>query len=114
MLPLVGANLIGRLMVQCSLEPGLAAVFAHILAFAGNEFYFSEWPELVGKRFADACFMFEDAVCLGVRYQTAHEREDGSLTYIGLNPPGTDLIEEGSATKGPNGPPATTVCVLMY
>merc|ERR1711907_783817 len=94
-LPLVGANLIGRLMVQCSLEPGLAAVFAHILAFAGNEFYFSEWPELVGKRFADACFMFEDAVCLGVRYQTAHEREDGSLTYIGLNPPGTDLIEEG-------------------
>jgi hypothetical protein len=94
-LPLVGANMIGRLMVQCSLEPGLAAVFAHILAFAGNEFYFSEWPELIGKRFADACFMFEDAVCLGVRYKTAHERDDGSLTYIGLNPPGTDLIEEG-------------------
>jgi len=94
-LPLVGSNLIGRLMVQCSLEPGLAAVFAHILAFDGNEFYFSEWPELVGKRFADACFMFEDAVCLGVRYKTAHERDDGSLTYIGLNPPGTDLIDEG-------------------
>lgn len=94
-LPLVGANMIGRLMVQCSLEPGLAAVFAHILAFAGNEFYFSEWPELVGKRFADTCFMFEDAICLGIRYKTAHEREDGSLTYMGLNPPGTDLIEEG-------------------
>jgi len=94
-LPLVGANMIGRLMVQCSLEPGLAAVFAHILAFAGNEFYFSEWKELVGKRFADACFMFEDAVCLGIRYRTAHERDDGTLTYIGLNPPGTDLIEEG-------------------
>jgi hypothetical protein len=82
-------------MVQCSLEPGLAAVFSHILAFAGNEFYFSEWPELVGKRFADTCFMFEDAICLGIRYKTAHEREDGSLTYMGLNPPGTDLIEEG-------------------
>jgi hypothetical protein len=97
-LPLVGANLIGRLMVQCSLEPGLAAVFAHILAFAGNEFYFSEWPELVNKRFADACFMFEDAVCLGIRYKTAHtqlDAPDNPLTYIGLNPPGTDLIEEG-------------------
>jgi len=97
-LPLVGANMIGRLMVQCSLEPGLAAVFVHILAFDGNEFYFSEWAELIGKRFADACFMFEDAVCIGIRYRTAHEitDDDGTrLTYIGLNPPGTDLIEEG-------------------
>jgi len=99
-LPLVGSNMIGRLMVQCSLEPGLAAVFTHILAFAGNEFYFSEWPELIGKRFADACFMFEDAVCLGIRYRTARPlRDDAGMeigyTYIGLNPPGTDLIEVG-------------------
>merc|ERR1711966_211787 len=99
-LPLVGANMIGRLMVQCSMEPGLAAVFTHILAFAGNEFYFSEWPELIGKRFADACFMFEDAVCLGIRYRTARPlRDDAGMeigyTYIGLNPPGTDLIEVG-------------------
>jgi len=97
-LPLVGSNLIGRLMVQCSMEPGLAAVFVHILAFEGNEFYFSEWDQLIGKRFADACFMFENAVCIGIRYKTAHEitDDDGTrLTYIGLNPPGTDLIEEG-------------------
>merc|ERR1711865_1072573 len=97
-LPLVGSNLIGRLMVQCSMEPGLAAVFVHILEFDGNEFYFSEWPELIGKRFADACFMFEDAVCIGIRYRTAHEITDEygiRFTYIGLNPPGTDLIEEG-------------------
>ena len=32
-LPLVGADLIGRLMVQCSIEPGLAACFHDILAF---------------------------------------------------------------------------------
>ena len=62
---------IGRLTVQCSMEPGLAAVFLHILEFDGNEFYFSEWPELIGKRFADACFMFDDAVCIGIRYRTA-------------------------------------------
>lgn len=35
-LPLVGNDLIGRLMIQCSLEAGLAHVFSHILEFAGR------------------------------------------------------------------------------
>ena len=89
---------IGRLTVQCSMEPGLAAVFLHILEFDGNEFYFSEWPELIGKRFADACFMFEDAVCIGIRYRTAREITDEygtRFSYINLNPPEMTLIEEG-------------------
>lgn len=99
-LPIVGANLIGRLMVQCSIEPGLARVFDHILAFDGNEFYFSEistrdgdtyWPHLVGKRFADACFMFADAIVLGVRL--AVPNAEGQ--FILLNPPGTDILEDG-------------------
>jgi len=92
-LPLVGNDLIGRLMVQCSIEPGLARCFCHILAFSGNEFYFKEWPELVGKRFADACFMFEDAVVIGMRI--SQPREDGA--YIILNPPGMEEIQEGDA-----------------
>jgi len=29
--PLVGADMVGRLMVQCSIEAGLATVFSHIL-----------------------------------------------------------------------------------
>jgi len=61
-LPLIGNDLIGRLMVQCSAQTGLARVFSHILAFAGNEFYFSDgkdWmQELYGQRFADTCFRF--------------------------------------------------------
>eukprot|EP00658_Telonema_sp_P-2_P007143 TRINITY_DN12663_c0_g1_i7.p1 TRINITY_DN12663_c0_g1~~TRINITY_DN12663_c0_g1_i7.p1 ORF type:complete len:442 (+),score=126.25 TRINITY_DN12663_c0_g1_i7:65-1390(+) len=93
-LPLVGNDLIGRLMVQCSIEPGLARVFCHILAFSGNEFYFKEWPELNGKRFADACFMFEDAVVIGMRISQPRE-EDGA--YIILNPPGMEEIQPGDA-----------------
>merc|ERR1712100_544626 len=57
-LPLIGAQMIGRLMVQCSFEPGLARVFDHLLAFEYNEFYFKEWPQLVGQKFANACFSF--------------------------------------------------------
>merc|ERR1711959_212968 len=92
-LPLVGNDLIGRLMVQCSIEPGLARCFCHILAFSGNEFYFKEWPSLTGKRFADACFMFEQAVVIGMRL--SQPREDGA--YIILNPPGMEEIQPGYA-----------------
>jgi len=98
-LPIVGANLIGRLMVQCSIEPGLARVFDHILAFDGNEFYFSEisrankdeFSPLEGKRFADLCFMFDDAILLGIRMAVP----DDEGKFIHLNPPGTTLIEDG-------------------
>jgi len=95
-LPLIGNDLTGRLMVMCSVEAGLARVFSHILAFAGNEFYFSDgkpWmQELYGKRFADTCFMFADAVLIGIKLA---QPKDGM--HIILNPTGTDVIEEGDS-----------------
>jgi len=98
-LPLVGADLIGRLMVQCSIEPGLAACFHDILAFEGNEFYFTECSArnddlfscCVGQRFADLCFKFEDAILLGVRLS----RPDDQGEFIFLNPSGTTIVEDG-------------------
>jgi len=48
---------------------------------------------LYGKRFADACFMFADAVCIGIKMSIP--KEDGA--YIILNPPGTDIIEENDS-----------------
>merc|ERR1711935_1062831 len=98
--PLVANDLTGRLMIQCALQPGLARVFTHILAFAGNEFYFKEWPTLVRRRFADVCFMFEDAVPLGIKLAEEVREvnpEDGSVAYVSLiiNPPGDQVIEDG-------------------
>jgi len=98
-LPLVGCDLIGRLMVQCSIEPGLAACFHHILAFEFNEFYFKEcssrngdeFGQLVGRRFADLCFMFDDAVLLGIK--TARADDQGK--YIQLNPGGAEVVHDG-------------------
>jgi hypothetical protein len=98
--PLVANDLTGRLMIQCALQPGLARVFTHILAFAGNEFYFKEWPKLVRRRFADVCFMFNDAVPIGIKLaEEVREvnQEDGTVTYLSLivNPPGDYVIEDG-------------------
>lgn len=97
-LPLVGNDLIGRLMIQCSLEAGLAHVFSHILEFAGNEFYFSDgkdWmPQLYGLTFAKIVFLFESAVCIGIKHRAP--RDDSGET-ISLNPLGTEVIEEGDS-----------------
>lgn len=97
--PLVANDLTGRLMIQCALEPNLARVFTHILEFAGNEFYFKEWPQLVRRRFADVCFMFNDAVPLGIKLaEEVREVDDnGVVTYLSLivNPPGDQVIEDG-------------------
>lgn len=98
-LPLVGSSLIGRLMVQCSVEPGLARVFDHILDFSGNEFYFKNWPQLTGQKFANACFSFQDAVCIGICTEFPAEGAEDPLTgerqmtRVFLNPPGDTIID---------------------
>jgi len=91
-LPCVGSNLIGRLMVQCSVEPGLAEVFDHLLAFEHNEFYFSSWDQLIGRNFADACFSFEGAVCIGI---CTPQLVEGKRIF--LNPPGDVKINVGDS-----------------
>jgi hypothetical protein len=99
--PVVPNDLTGRLMILCCLEPGIARVFSHILAFEQNEFYFKAWDgseeafgfNLTGARFADICFMFQDAVPFGLHLAVPHI--DNPHTRIMLNPPGDTIIEEG-------------------
>jgi len=98
--PVVANDLTGRLMILCSLEPGLARVFTHILAFEFNEFYFKGWDgsgswpfnvDLTGRRFADCCFMFESAVPFGVHLATPDEFGKKII----INPPGDYIIAAG-------------------
>lgn len=42
----VAHDMIGRLMIQCSRQRGLAQVMESLLGFEGCEFYFSEWEEV--------------------------------------------------------------------
>merc|ERR1712205_232614 len=83
--PVVSHDLTGRLMIQCALQPGLARVFSHILAFEYNEFYFKNFPELSRRRFADVCFMFKDAVPFGIHYKEPQVM-DGVPIKIWINP----------------------------
>lgn len=81
-------NFVGRMLIHCARERGLAQVFEQLLGFEGCEFYVQEWPDLVGLTFGEVLYRFEDAVAIGVI--RASDSTDGIPLPL-LNPP-NDLV----------------------
>lgn len=79
-------DLIARITVQASLQSGLSVVYTELLDFGGDEIYFHEQPEWVGKTFGEALFTYEDSALLGL-----WKKEAGVL----LNPPMDTPIHPG-------------------
>jgi len=106
-IPLVSADVIGKLMVICSREIGLNQCFQNLFCFAGSECYFSTWDSgcdhhedgMTGKSFLDALYRFEDAACFGVRFANVHDPLVQAINPSGrcvmLNPPGDYIMQLG-------------------
>ncbi|MEO6534005.1 MAG: hypothetical protein ABIO06_10585 [Pseudolysinimonas sp.] len=62
----MGADLIGRLIVQSCRQPGLAIVYQGLLDFTGSEFYFTRQPTLDGSTFLQAQLAFADTIIVGI------------------------------------------------
>jgi voltage-gated potassium channel Kch len=62
----LGADLVSRIMVQALRQPGLSQVHAETLDFDGNEIYFTEPGELVGRTFGDCLFAFRASSLIGI------------------------------------------------
>lgn len=62
----VVGEIVSKLMVQSTLEHGVAGVFETILGFEGDEIYSKKWPELVGSTFRDVYFRIPEATVMGV------------------------------------------------
>ncbi|KAG9443975.1 hypothetical protein H6P81_015315 [Aristolochia fimbriata] len=84
----VAHDVIGRLMIQCALQPGLAQIWEDILGFENAEFYIKRWPQLDGKRFEDVLISFPDAVPCGVKVAA----NGGKII---LNPDDDYVLKEG-------------------
>lgn len=78
-------DLIARVMVQSTRQPGLSAVFTELLDFDGCEIYVIEQPALTGKTFADAVMAYDTSNLIGVC------NADGAVS---LNPPGNLVIDK--------------------
>lgn len=79
-------EVIARITVQASLQPGLSVVYTELLDFSGDEIYFYEEPALVGKSFGEALFHYESSALIGLRFASGSVR---------LNPPMDTPIAAG-------------------
>ncbi|KAI7745338.1 hypothetical protein M8C21_033812, partial [Ambrosia artemisiifolia] len=84
----VAHDVIGRLMIQCALQPGLAQIWEDILGFENAEFYIKRWPQLDGMRFEDVLISFPDAIPCGVKVAS----EGGK---ININPHDEYILKAG-------------------
>lgn len=79
-------EVIARLVAQTSRQSGLSLVYTDLMNFSGDEIYFKNETELVGKTFGEALLMYEDSCVLGLRLA------DGQIR---LNPPMDTTIAHG-------------------
>ncbi|MCO5568791.1 hypothetical protein L7F22_022491 [Adiantum nelumboides] len=84
----VAHDVIGRLMIQCARQPGLAQIWEDILGFDKAEFYLKRWPQLDGVAFNDVLVSFPDAIPCGVKAA-------GDKGRIILNPDDDYVLCEG-------------------
>ncbi|RZC75380.1 hypothetical protein C5167_050862 [Papaver somniferum] len=84
----VAHDVIGRLMIQCARQPGLAQIWEDILGFENCEFYIKRWPGLDGMCFEDVLISFADAIPCGVKSVACGGK-------IILNPDDSYVLQEG-------------------
>ena len=80
-------DLISRILVQSTRQPGLSGVFAELLSFEGEEIYTHKVEGLEGLSFGEALGVFEEGALLGLADDDA----------VQLNPPMERVI--GAADK---------------
>ncbi len=78
-------TLISRIIAQTCRQPGLSTVYTELLDFGGDEIYFSDCAEIIGKTFGETLFLFEKSTVIGIQSQ--------GKTY--LNPPMDTVLKPG-------------------
>jgi hypothetical protein len=90
---IIAGDFLNRLLVQTARQTGLARVYAELLSFDGDEFYFVPMPaSLVGKTFRDAWSTVHAGVVVGV---LPRARRAGALHTAELNPADDRVLAAG-------------------
>ena len=92
-IPIVSSSqIISKVVVQCSRQANLSAVYAEIFSFAGSELYIQHFPQCAGLRFGDLVHAFSDAVPIGV---SRRQGDGAGWRYVPVLNPGADhRVEE--------------------
>jgi hypothetical protein len=78
----VSHDIIGRLLLMSARIPGLSAVYAEMLGFAGDEFYIESWPQLTGMSFGEICTCMPMCIPVGVKVPNEADPKGFSVLLI--------------------------------
>jgi hypothetical protein len=90
---LCSSEVLGRMIVQSSRQPGLAIVYDRLFGFAANEIYVQPHPTTAGRSFGDILFEFPTAIPIGT---SGTETRDGKPYFIQRMNPGKDYVIKAS------------------
>ncbi|MFA7408311.1 MAG: hypothetical protein WCY93_10905 [Anaerolineaceae bacterium] len=83
---LLTGDIIAKVIALTCRQPGLSIIYTDLLDFAGDEIYFYQDPQLVGKKFGDTLPLFEKNAVMGLW-------KKGRIPE--LNPEMDSILEEG-------------------
>jgi voltage-gated potassium channel Kch len=78
----VSDEVIGRIAAQVCRHRGLSAVYQELLDFDGDEVYFADADEFVGRPFADLLLASEESSVIGLRRATGETIVGPSMTLV--------------------------------
>ncbi|TAE19839.1 MAG: potassium transporter TrkA [Bacteroidetes bacterium] len=81
-------DLVSRITAQTCRQSGLSVVYTDLLGFEGNEIYFKEDKQWVGKTFKDTAFGYEKCSLIGIQQKAGK---------VLLNPAPDTILNEGDA-----------------
>ncbi len=81
-------DLLARITAQTCRQSGLSVVYTELLGYEGNEIYFKQEPNLVGKTFKEALFAYQQCALIGI------QRKAGEVL---INPTADLRIEAGDS-----------------
>lgn len=107
-------EVLSRMMVQSSRQPGLAYVYNELFGFAGSEIYVQSHPAACRRRFGDVAFEFPRAIPIGT---SGIEMRSGKPFFVQHMNPGKDYVigdtewlilvaQDAHVTHAPNLEPA--------
>ena len=90
--PIVSSSdIISKVIVQSSRQPGISKVYSEIFSVDRNEIYIQGFPQCSARRFGDLAYAFPHAVPIGV---SRARMVDGIMRFIPeLNPPPDYVVQ---------------------
>jgi ion channel POLLUX/CASTOR len=82
---ILSRDVISKLIVQISRQSGLSIVYSELLGFWGSEIYFKYESTLIGKKFKDLLFVYNDSCVIGIH---------SGKKVIKLNPPMDTILNQ--------------------